>query len=1172
MEWTEEQKNVIKSIDKNTLVSASAGSGKTAVMLERLVRIVVGNKEEGRKGVPLRRIVTVTFNESVANELKSKISGELVKLINTGVADNDYLRAQIEDIPLADISTLHAFCSNLIKTNFEQIDIDPSFSIADDSERQVLFNKAIAEVMKKYKTDYDYKIDILMGYCRNEGAFYELIKKVYGFLEAQPDRQKYLDETALQNYKGEFFKTALAVRFTDSVKERALQLLIEGNKKRDEYEFANADKYVNHLDLNLERFKRLSDAKDFRELCAAAMTLYEEISDRPFERSKKDAVLSAISEDYKAFAEKYNELYAYVKGIIKKPYDASQSEIENDGVYMAKLIEVVREVAEEYAKMKKKENKLDFSDLEYYAVKLLSDDKTAKELGEKYDYICVDEYQDINAVQEYILTRLSNGKNLFMVGDVKQSIYQFRMTDPEIFLNKYRYYKVSKDAGSPHSLNKNYRSCGEILEFVNSVFDVIMTEKCGGINYKSESRLVQGNEKFTEQKECPVKIVTFAKNKTELNIPVGDDGVYSVKDSLSEQTASEYEEGIYIANEILKLVQYGTIQDVKDKNKKEAEVRKIRFSDIAVLSATRSENVEKILNVIKSAGIPIDANSLLKEKSNPSIALAADLMRVLDNHRNDIPLTAVLTSVFGGLTNDSLARIKAEYGNEKFFHNAVIRYSREQKDAIAKKLKEFFAMLEKYRFAGGFMSVSELLRRILIDFDYSTYLHTFDYGKAEYTGLEQFIGNLEGMSYNSSVSKFVDAMNKVEDFGNVAGDAGIQGNCVKTSTIHAAKGLEYPIVFVVDCAKEANLRDANSSLFICDKRYGMTMKTLDEEERSYDDSLPMLLMKDVKTKDIVEEYMRLFYVAATRAQNKLYFTATALNEFGKKTTSKKSMWAWLNNIACNDEEFKKKYAPQNDEQEEEELETVAPVYTFRQPDGKTAEECAAYFDKPYAFASATVTPVKYTVTALNNMSFENKKDKKDAKETQNFKNLLEDFVEETRENGEYDADLTLYADEGIAYHRVMECIDFDCYTVGDVQKRIDEMVEDRLLTAQQRAFVNPRLILDCLENPVVSLARKYPHYREKQFMLNLPADEITDTDVKDTVLLQGTVDLFIAGREKDGQNVLVDFKFSKKDEEQIKRRYSKQLELYAMAIEECMNTKVDKKVIFVLGQKKIIEM
>lgn len=1169
--WTDEQKDVINSLDNNTLVSASAGSGKTAVMLERLMRIIVGDRQQGRAGVPLKNIVTVTFNESVACELRSKIASELVKLINTGVADNDYLRAQIEDIPLADISTLHAFCSNLIKTNFEQLDIDPSFSIADDSEREVLFQKAVDEVMKKYKSGYDYEIDMLIGYCKSESKLYENIAKIYTFLEAQPDRQKYLDEIAVQNYKGNFKDTLLAKRYLASVSERSLEYLIEGNKKRGEYDFANAQKFVEHIDIHLAMLDKINSAKDIEQLCQTVNNLQQKIPNRPSAGKKDDAVLQEIAKEYEVFNEKCKSLYAELRDIFDRPFSEITSTLDKDAKYLFRITEIVREVAQEYAKLKKKENKFDFSDLEYYAVKLLQDDKIAEELSQRYKYICVDEYQDINAVQEYIITRLSDGKNLFMVGDVKQSIYQFRMTDPEIFLSKYKRYRENGDEGNPFSLNSNYRSCIEVVDFVNKIFDVIMTEKCGGIDYKKDSRLVRGNTDYDPQSDSPVRIATFAKSKAELVVPVGEDGVYSVKDSLSEQTEQEYEEGVYIAKEILNLVQSGTIQDVKSEDKHKR--RKIKFSDIAILSATRSGGVEKIIRVLKSVGIPVDANNVLKEKSNPSIELIADLLRVIDNHRNDIPLVSVLTSIFGGLTNGMLAEIKKQYSVEKFFHKAAIRYSREKRDDIAKKLRVFFDMLEKYRFAGGFMSVSELIRRILADFDYSTYLHTLEDGQAEYVGLEQFVGTLSEKSYNSSVAKFVKAMESVKEFGKVSGNTGMQGDYVRTSTIHSSKGLEYPVVFIADCAKEINMGDATQSLISCDKRYGMAIRSLNEKDREYDDSLPMLFLKQVKSKEILEEYMRLFYVAVTRAKNRLYLTATASDGFAEKyIKNPKSMWAWLNNVAYTDEKFKEQYAVSVESAEQEELEEATSVYTYRRPSEQALKQLTDYFDKPYAYAEATVTPVKYTVTALNNIAYESKTEKKDKEKTVNYKNLIEDFVEEMREDGEYDSDIRLYADEGIAYHRVMECIDFDCYTVKDVQNSIDGMVEKRLLTPEQRDFVNPALILDCLDNPVISLARKHTHYREKQFMLNLPADEITDTSLKDTVLLQGTVDLFIAGREKGEQNVLVDFKFSKKSDEEIKKRYSKQLELYTMAIEECMNTKVDRKVIYVLGKNKVIEM
>lgn len=1168
IKWTDEQLDVIKSVDNNTLVSASAGSGKTAVMLERLMRIVVGDKEQGRKPVRIRRIVTVTFNESVTAELKSKINNELVKLINSGVCSNDYLREQIEDLPLAEISTLHAFCSNLIKTNFDYLDVDASFSIADDSERQMLFGKAITNVMKGFKSKYDPEIDVLISYCRGEREFYGIIEKIYSFLEAQLDREGYLSKTFFESYEGQFCDTPIAKEYMSAVRDNCIDLLAEGNKKLDFFNQYSMDKRAEHIQRSLDFLTAILNAEDFKDLCRVINFASIEFPRIPF--SKKDDFDQEIGAEYKNYNDRYKDFVNSIKLKLGEGYDEIQRLAEKNGLYLKRLAEVVRSVADEYARLKKRDNKLDFADLEYYAVKLLQNDEMAKEISSKYDYICVDEYQDINAVQEYIITRLSNGKNLFMVGDVKQSIYQFRMTDPEIFLGKFRRYQDDATEGSPFSLNSNYRSCKEVIDFVNDIFDVIMTQKSGGIDYRRESRLQLGNKEYEAQDDQPIRIATFSKSKEDLTVPLGEDKVYSVKDSVLLENKSEYEEGVYIAREILRLVQNSQIQ-VKSSDGK-MQYRKVRFGDIALLCSKRSDGVEKIVNVLKSVGIPVDGSNIVNEKSNPSIELIIDFIKVLDNHHNDIPLVAVLTSkILGGFSYSDMATVKKAYRDEKFFYNAILRYSREKKDPIAEKLKEFFAMLSKYRFASGFMSVSELIRRIIIDFDYETYLNTLEDGRAEFMGLEQFVGMLEEKAYNSSVARFAAAVDNIEDFGKVAGETGLQGDYVRTSTIHASKGLEYPVVFIVDSAKQVNTMDATHSLVMCDKRFGMAIKNINEEDRSYDNSLQMNLLKDIKVKEFVEEYMRLFYVAVTRARNRLYITATTSNVFAEKIIkSPKSMWDWLNNIAVQYDDFRQKYTAVAEESEREEMESSEHVLTQKAPDKKALAAYTDFFDREYKDIDATVTPVKYTVTAVNNMAYENTYSVKKAPKVENVKNYIEDLADEIKDNSESDDDMRLYADEGIAYHRVMECIDFDCYTVKDVESRLDDMVEKQLLTKEQRTFIRPQAILDCLRNDIISQAGKYPHYREKQFMLNIPSDEIVGGNVKDKVLLQGTIDLFINGKDKGGENILVDFKFSKKKVEDIAKRYKRQLELYAMAVEECMNVKVDKKVIFVLGQNKTV--
>ena len=1166
VKWTAEQQAVIDSIDKNTLVSASAGSGKTAVMLERVMRLIVGDKNSGRAPVPLRKIIIVTFNDFIASELKSKISAKLSKLIDSGEYDSDYLSRQIEDIPLADISTLHSFCGMLIKTNFEYLGVQPSYSIVDDEEKQTLFGKAIENVLKKYRTSYDYELDVLINYLGGDKAFCGVLARLHDFLEAQLDREKFIDEIALSSYSTDFKKSPLAKAYMQSVISSLVELSTEGYDKLSYYDTMGMTNRADHIKGSLNYINELMKCKDIEQL---SQTLKLAPKTPAIPRSKKDDVDIAIGNEYKNFNDRYKDFVKGLKETLDKDYGENQAIIDKNRHYVQRLADILSSVADEYAKLKRKDNKMDFADLEYYAVKLLQNDAIAKEISQKYEYVCVDEYQDVNAVQEYVLNRVSNGKNLFMVGDVKQSIYQFRMTDPQIFLSKYREYKEDGALGYPHSLNKNYRSSKEVIDFVNAVFNKIMTENFGGIDYRRESQLSLGNTDYEEQTdERPISITSFMPDETDVELPLGEDGVYSVRDSLTLSKDSVYQEGVYIAEKISSLVGKKQIQVTAPDGG--MVYRPIKFSDIALLCPKRSDGVEKIIGILKSVGIPVDGGNILKDKFNPSVALIVDFIKVLDNHRQDIPLVAILTcKVFSSLTYADMAVIKRAYRDEKFFCDAIEKYMCEKSDGISARLKDFFAILDKYRFVSSFMSVSSLIRRILIDFDYRSYVLSGDGGESEYSGVERFIGKLEGKPYNSSIAKFAESADSIADFGNVSSDTTAQGDFVKTSTIHASKGLEYPIVFLIDVSKQANLSDVNSSHVVFDKNFGFAIRDVDDMERSYDNSLPMNLIKIFKTKDLIEEYMRLFYVATTRARNMLFITATTPREFGQKFVNKpKSMWDWLNNVACEDSNFMDKYY-YNPEEFYDEIDEKECVDVARKSvDKATLQEFANMLDYEYEYQDATKMLVKHTVTAINNEYYESH-----FNTNRTYANDSETLVEILK-NGDEDerADVMTSSDEGIAYHRVLECIDYDCFTVADVENRLDDMVEQGLISEEQRKVIDANSILECLQSEVMQSARKYHHYREKQFMLNLPANEIMPTDVKDKVLLQGTVDLFINGKIDGGENILVDFKFSRKSEKQIKERYRRQLELYATAIEECMGEKVDRKVIFVLGRNITIDV
>lgn len=1161
--WTDEQRAVIESIDSNTLVSASAGSGKTAVMLERVMRLIVGDAAACRAPVPLRKIMMVTFNESVAAELKSKINSSLVKLIDSGKYDRTYLARQIEDIPLCDVSTLHSFCNMLIKSNFERLDIQPSYSIVDESERQTLFSKAIANCLKKYKSDYDYQMDVLINYFGGERSFEILLGKIYSFLEAQLDREGFLRDTALSSYSPNFKNTPLAKSFMQGLHLQCVDLLTEGYGKLSYFDESSMEKRAAHIKGTLDFLEKLDKCKDIEELNEVVDNAPKTPNLPP---SKKDDVDRSVGADFKKFNDKYKDFLAGLKKIFVRDRVENQAVIDKCRPHVERLVDIVRAVDREYSRLKRKDNKMDFADLEYYALRLLQDDGIAEEVAGKYEYVCVDEYQDINAVQDYILRRVSNGKNLFMVGDVKQSIYQFRMTDPQIFLSKYREYKEDNSLGAPHSLNRNYRSCKEVIDFVNEVFDRIMTEDFGGIDYRRESRLTLGNTDYKEQLDMPVRITSFSKNAAALDMPLSRDGVYSARDSLSLESNDVYEEGAFIAEQISSLVGKKLIQATAPDGS--MQYRPISFSDIALLCPKRSDGVEKIIKALKSVGIPVDSANIVNEKSNPCVDILIDLIRTLDNHRQDIPLVAMLTcKVFSSLTYADMAKIKAEYRGEKFFCDAVIKYSKDKSDAISKNINDFFALLDRYRFAAGFMSVSALIRRILADVDFRSYALSREDGESEYAALERFVSKLEGKPYNASVSKFVEAADSVADFGKVAGESCAQGDFVRTSTIHASKGLEYPVVFLIDTAKQVNLNDVIYAPVVYDKRFGFAIRNINDLERSYDASLPMELIKTYKSKELLEEYMRLFYVAATRARNRLYLTATTSKKFAeKRIANPKCIWDWLNNVAVSDGEFLEKYYfyPEEVIGGEEEVKDIV-----RKPvDKQRLRAFADMLDSKYAHTDATKMLVKHTVTAINNEYFSAQSkfyDKADER-SENLVEMLKNGDEEQK------ADVLSRADEGIAYHRALECIDYDCFSAADVERRLEEMVSQGLLSAQQREVVDAQSVLECLQSDVMCQARQYPHYREKQFMLNVPAYEIMDTPVQDKVLLQGTVDLFIKGKAKGGENILVDFKFSHKSEEQIARRYRRQIQLYSTAIEECLGEKVDRKVIFVLGRNLVIDL
>ncbi len=1143
-QWNDDQIKAINSADRNTLVSASAGSGKTAVTIERIIRLI-------KHGTPVRRIVMLAFSNAVAAELKDRISSELVKAMREDGADRDFLREQIDDVAMADISTVHSFCGNLVKEFFEEAGVDPSYSILEPSESVGMLDKAIDVVLKEYGEKADPVVSSLKFLFGSDAELRAAIKEVHGFLEAQTDREKWLqnapegcgttDEAAeyliseLRNKTAEIGRAArqTAERLNefpgfDPSNRVELTLLADACERAADAEGAAFIDAVAGIDFSFTAGRRAAKAT----ILKAARDAGRDV-DAEFVYDEIKAMQREVAAKCKAWGEKILKISAY-----------SAKEWENYGqgsrLYAKKLAEIVFKVAAEYGARKQSENKMDFADLEYYAIKILKNDEIAKEVSLRYDYVCIDEYQDTNYVQEFVLSRISNGKNLFMVGDVKQSIYQFRLTETGIFLDKMQGYLQDPSAGRLVTLNENFRSDGRILDFVNRVFSRIMTKETGGVDY-ADSSMFRIKEPLVEDGEQVVRICPLPKTKKSGGVELPDDGVYSVREDVPQEE-DVFAEARYIANKIADLVGK---KEIEYKDGDEIKRRKLRFGDITLLCSSRSRRVQAIVGHLHRLGVPLSDANITRKKEVASVRILLDLLLAIDNPRQDVALVAVMKSVFGGFDLTELAAVRKEYPKEDYFWTCVEKYACEKDDPLAEKLRSFSKSMQKLRDESGQVTACKLLENAVAEYNFDKYV-VAHFGNEDCERMRAFIAGLADKSYALTLQSL---LAYGEDASVVAESAERpqDADCVQTSTIHSSKGLEYPVVFLIDASEMFSGKMRYGDLLL-DKDLGIAIRYPEEDTRLKKNTLKYLACEYRLNKKYVEERMRLFYVALTRAKNMLFITGEATN-FGTTEKVSNSFMDWLGNVCCADRSFYDRYverydmADDGDEEEEE-----PPSVTFAKPDEAMLKELDGYLNFVYPFADSAKTGIKHTVTGIN-------KENPDDYGTAYVKSWFEEDS----------------AGVGTAYHKVMENVDYDSPSAEAVRMQIDKMCEDGVLDLAERAAVDENVVFRCLCSDVITKARACVHMREKQFMLRVKAKDVLDVDVEDMILVQGTIDLLIPDRV-NGTATVVDFKMSRLAPSVIADKYRKQLQLYALAAERGLGLRVDKKLIYVLGQDVVLQV
>lgn len=1124
---TPDQKSAVLAKGR-VLVSASAGSGKTSTMVKRVLLMIA-------EGMSLKDMLILVYNNAAAEELKEKLHQELFKQACASSGElRDRYRKEIDDIAFSHISTIHAFCQSLIRENFEKLGISPTFQVLDEDTHAVYINDAIDQTFAEYEESGDevfFQLIDQFSQSRKDDNFKSTLARLFHIIEIQPDSAEF-EECVDRCYTPNINDSRFSKILLDHHKAYAKKAIDIFNDLLQKTEGAKGiDRHRQKLVNAIVTCNDISKADVLEELCRSAYA-YDKVR---LAGGKRDEIgeryapiIKKYLEDFETNIEKIATLYGKFE---KVPADYAQN-----GMYVRKLVEIVKNFAHKLQESKKADNVLSFEDLLHLAKELLDNDDY--KLNEAFDAVFVDEYQDVNPMQEAIIQKLIRGE-CFIVGDVKQSIYGFRLADPTIFISRQKRYEKFEQEGTNIFFNRNFRSAYRILKYVNDIFDTAMTKDSADIDYASEAQFELGGIAPANiedlSPEGNVQVHLFVSGKED---PVYQSGLYDItthEDIKNDGGATK--EGEFIANQINTLV--GRAMGVDE----DGHGKYLGYGDIAILFRSRTQSAQDILNVLTKRGIPLADSSFNRSADLPERELV-NMLRVLDNPRQDIAFAGYLLSYFGGYGEEELAEVSTEYGD--CFYDKFVARAKKQDD-LAKKIQNTLQTLDCYRIKASFESVANLMDEIARDYSYDAYLMRG--GEAKTYGLKAFISTARQNDW--SLGKFLENYREGAVHANSAGGE----DRVIVSTFHGYKGLESAVVFVADVGANFSGHDktgdlivsASSSLDGVNDKGLVGINAYDVDERVKDPTtLSKVAVINRINANLVKEEIRLFYVALTRAKQIMYITAT-IGESKRKTFGTlpsleppKSDLDLIERALYNGEGVLP-IVHENENSDEEGIPQQVPSATLSNEKIKEAIKTAQDFKYPYQVA--TTMAMKYSVSQVDS---------------------IDDATARVYKEG---------ANIGTVYHKVMQHIDYFAEGLDGVVAEMNRLVKENLLTEDERKIVKAEDIRACLDSEVFDVARRCilsggACYREKPFMMYKSAREISDAfDTDDKVLVQGIIDLYIDGAEK----IIVDFKYSALKDVEMMKKYKKQLYLYKTAIESADCVKIDKVLLYSFKTKKVIE-
>ncbi|MGB2993928.1 MAG: helicase-exonuclease AddAB subunit AddA [Paenisporosarcina sp.] len=1225
--WTDAQWRSIFAEGRDVLVSAAAGSGKTAVLIERLIQKMIRTTNP----VDVDELLVVTFTNASAAEMRHRMAEALEKELIKDPSSS-HLRRQLSLLNKAQISTLHSFCLSIVKQYAYVLDLDPGFRLANEAEAALIRDDVLADVLETaYKADNPEEIYRLVDSFttdRDDQLIETLVEKLHGAASVHPEPKKWLLSIPV-GYDVPSEVQIDELPFIDALKLTIQHTLEEAYAMTEEMrqfalQPAGPAPYATTVEqdqqLIAEGIRRIS-TQSWQSTFDYFQTLKFATAARiPKETYDEDLIQKA--------KDKRDQLKKRVNGIKDSYFTRTPARLLDEMRLMhpilKTLVDLTLTYGEQYRLAKSERGLVDFSDLEHFALQILTTEENgqlipsniAEDVMAQYKEVLVDEYQDTNRLQETILQIVKSGTeangNMFMVGDVKQSIYRFRLAEPMLFLAKYLMFTTEAlDTGVKIDLNANFRSRPEVLHATNFIFSQIMGERVGEIEYDEAAALKPGAPYPDQQSTVELTLLSQQQEEEEEELADDDGEVNEEIQELEELKKSQWE-ARYIIGKIRKLMNDQTmVVDAWTKIE-----RPLEYRDIVILMRSMTWSAD-LTEEFKQAGIPLYANLSKGYFDALEVMIMLNTLRIVDNPYQDIPLASVLRAPFVGLTESELSHIRLSAPKEPFYE-ALKNFVRSGGSGIdpqtAEKLQRFFLHYEEWRNLARRGSLADLIWRIYMDTHYYEMVGAMPGGKQRQANLRAL--HDRALSYEKSsfrglfrFLRFIDRMKKRGDDLGTARAMSEKENVVRLMTIHSSKGLEFPYVFIAGLGRDFNQMDFNE-LYLFDQTFGLAVKAVDPDKRIAYTSLPFLAMKEKKQLELKSEEMRVLYVAMTRAKEKLMLVATVKD--AQKSIDKwvdiaqssgdrlpeyvrsraKGFLDWIGPAVARHPDFSLWQGqphtglqhPSKWSFETIYVEDLREVFVESQSPKDTDETIAKVvstemmdeierrFNAVYPFERSINKRSKQSVSELKRLDQLRKEEEPEFFRPSQVQQAIKSVYKRPAFLQQGEKRLTS-AEIGTAMHTAMQHVEMNLDSSKEsIEAFVQQLADKQLLTSNEASAIKIDALRAFLQSPLAARVRQ-----AKQLLREVPFTYGLTDDDGDTQILQGIADCLF--QEADGEWVLLDYKTDRikgvliteaSIVREMQHRYGLQLSLYKQAIEHILAITIKEKILYLFDSDQTI--